>query len=477
MSIAKRLVTNTVWLYGAEVATKLIQMFLIVVLARHYGPTSFGDYSFAMAFTVLFSVIVDFGMNTLIIREVSKNRSLASKYITNVLLIKSALGMLTLLLIFAAINIMGYPQEIKYLVYLFGIYNVLTNITELIKSFFKSYEFMMLDSIIKLSEKGLILALSLMVVYLGYSVMMLSLAFISAEVLVIAFSIVAFRVKISRYFAHIDKRFIVKFMKLSVPFALGSIFYTVYFRIDVVLVTALTGSTSTGIYQSAMQVIEVLLFVSMFLGLSVFPLLSQSFKGNKERFWRIIDKSFKMLFLFGVPIVVGTVSLGDRFVSLFFGEEYFPAGAILKILVFFMFFNFFAQFSTFILVAMNKENKLLLIMCFMVFFNVVLNYILIAYHSITGAAVAKVISEVVFLSSILIVVRPIIVKEMFIISSKTILTGTLLFLIIYALSSLNLFWIVSLTALIYALMIYLFRIITKEDVMLIREVLGSSAIK
>jgi len=48
--------------------------------ARYLGAAGFGILSFALAFTGIFGVFSDLGLSTLTIREVARDKSLASKY-------------------------------------------------------------------------------------------------------------------------------------------------------------------------------------------------------------------------------------------------------------------------------------------------------------------------------------------------------------------------------------------------------------
>ncbi|MGB2840861.1 MAG: oligosaccharide flippase family protein [Halobacteriota archaeon] len=58
----------------------ILSLVLSIFIARSLGDVIFGKYSFALAFTAIFAVFSDLGYNTLLIREVARDKSLASKY-------------------------------------------------------------------------------------------------------------------------------------------------------------------------------------------------------------------------------------------------------------------------------------------------------------------------------------------------------------------------------------------------------------
>jgi len=68
-------------------------------IARHLGPEQFGIMSFVISFVSIFIVLTDFGLTTLMVREVSKDETKLSPYFINGGFLKIVLGIATLLII------------------------------------------------------------------------------------------------------------------------------------------------------------------------------------------------------------------------------------------------------------------------------------------------------------------------------------------------------------------------------------------
>jgi O-antigen/teichoic acid export membrane protein len=469
MSLAKKLVKNTALLYCGEVISKIFQILLVIILARHYGPNVFGEYSFAIVFTFVFSMFVDLGLNTLVLREVSVNKGLTSKYLKNIFFVKVLFSVLTFALIILIINLMEYSSEVKFLVYCFGLYNIFLQLVEYIKVFFKAYEFMHIDCMIRVFEKITTVVTSLVLIFLGFSIIYVALVFVTSAVLTTIFALILIKKKISEFSAKLDGDFTKSFMIRVIPFAVSSILYMIYLKSDIIIINSMIGSELTGIYTSAMQLIETLLFITTFIGLAVFPVISKSFVENKTRFWRIYEKISKFLFIIGLPIVIGTFILSDRFISAIYGNQYKGAGIILKILIFFIFFHFLTAFNGYTLYSMQLEKKLVLISIFVVLINIILNYVLIARYSILGAAIAKILAELVFFGWTFIAVKPNIDKVALMITAKMLIVGFFIFALTKFIKSLNLFLIISIVALVYTGLILLLKIISDEDINIIKE--------
>ena len=75
MNAVQRIAKNTA-LFTAHFVVSILGLILSIFIARNLGDVIFGKYSFALAFTAIFAVFSDLGYNTLLIREVARDKSL-----------------------------------------------------------------------------------------------------------------------------------------------------------------------------------------------------------------------------------------------------------------------------------------------------------------------------------------------------------------------------------------------------------------
>ena len=76
MNAVQRIAKNTAALFAAQFVVSILGLVLSIFIARNLGDVIFGKYSFALAFTAIFAVFSDLGYNTLLIREVARDKSL-----------------------------------------------------------------------------------------------------------------------------------------------------------------------------------------------------------------------------------------------------------------------------------------------------------------------------------------------------------------------------------------------------------------
>jgi len=72
--VEKKVIRNTVFLSSANIFARAVGFFYFVFLGRVLGVENFGHYNFALALVYNFYPVADFGVERLILRDLSKNR-------------------------------------------------------------------------------------------------------------------------------------------------------------------------------------------------------------------------------------------------------------------------------------------------------------------------------------------------------------------------------------------------------------------
>jgi len=147
MSTVQRIARNTTLLLLSNVASFVIGFFFTMYVARHLGAAGFGVLSFGLAFTAIFGVFTDIGLQVLMIREIARDKALAQKYLGNVAVLKIVLSLLTFGLIALTINLMDYPFETINVVYLIGLSVVFSAFSSMFYGVFRAHERIEFESV------------------------------------------------------------------------------------------------------------------------------------------------------------------------------------------------------------------------------------------------------------------------------------------------------------------------------------------
>ena len=120
---------NTSYFTFALILQKVISFTYFTLIARALGSELLGKYYLAISFTVIFAVFIDLGMVNVLTREVAKAKERASELLGNILAIKIPLAIISVIAVIVLINLLGYPELTKTLVYLSAISMVLDSFT------------------------------------------------------------------------------------------------------------------------------------------------------------------------------------------------------------------------------------------------------------------------------------------------------------------------------------------------------------
>lgn len=158
-------------------------------------------------------------------------------------------------------------------------------------------------------------------------------------------------------------------------------------------------SKENGYYEQAYKIVTMSLIIITTLGTVLVPRIAKAFADkNIKDIKMYLRKSYKFVWLLGVPMLIGIVGIIDVFVPVFLGDNFEKVKIILPILSLLyipMGMNYMTGRQYMIPTdQQNKYNKLLLIGGII---NVIVNFILIPKFFAIGAAIGSVSGELCIL--------------------------------------------------------------------------------
>ena len=295
MNTVQRIAKNTGVLLFAQIASCILGFFVIMYTARYLGAEGFGVLSFALAFTRIFGVFADFGLSPLTVREIARDKSLASKYLGNIAVMKVFLVIITFGMIALTINLLGYPEQTIKVVYLVALSVVFGAFSLMFYSIFQGYEKMEYQSIGRILSGVLTLSGALFAISQGFSVVGFASIYFLASVVVFGYSFAICVWKFVFPKIEIDRSFWKPTIKRASPFFLSAVFSAIGFGIDIVMLSMIKGDIVVGWYSAAYRIMEFLLFIpATFMG-SLYPVLSRLYVSSQDSLKSAYQNSFKYL--------------------------------------------------------------------------------------------------------------------------------------------------------------------------------------
>lgn len=475
MSGVRKIARNTLFLIASQIISYIIAFFYMIYIARYLGANGFGTLSFAIAFTGIFSILADLGLNTLTVREIARNKSLTGKYFSNVVLMKIILAVLTFGLIAIVINLLGYPNEVIYVVYFVALYSILTTFYGIFNSIFQAYEELEYQSVGQVFNNSLLFVGVLIGIYYGFNVLGFAFIFFISSIISLIYIFLIYIWKFPHYKMYINWNFWKSTIKEALPFGLTGISGMLYTYIDSVMLSLFQGNEVVGWYNAAYRLILALLYIPNTINTTLFPSMSQFHISSQDSLNLITEKYFKLMVITGIPLGAAVTILADDIIIFIFGYEYLQSIIALQILIWTTVFTFIGAAFIRSLEATNRQLIVTKISAVCVGVNILLNLILIPKISYVGASISTVVTEIILVGSAIKIgykfgfgisaktVKDILLKVTF----STVVMGLL---IIYF-KVLNLLILVPLAILAYFLVLYLIKGIDDVDMYLFKQII------
>ncbi len=250
----------------------------------------------------------------------------------------------------------------------------------------------------------------------------------------------------------------------SWPIGLSIIFNLIYLKADTIILSLFKSQAEVGLYGASYRVLDVLTtFPMMFVGL-LLPVLTAAWaEKNLERFKRIMQKAFDFLVMIAVPIIFGTLLLGERIMTLVAGRAFILSGTILKILILAAGMIFIGTLFGHAIVAVQKQRVMIWGYALVAIFSLASYLLFIPHYSYWGAAWVTVFSEgAVALLTFLVVYRTTCLFPSGKIFLKSVAASLAMLAVIYWLIDLNLIILITLGATVYFGVLYFLKGYSKE---------------
>lgn len=376
---------NTGVIIFTKIITIFIQLFITCKLARFLGPEGYGSFAFVFAYLAFFDVIVNPGLDRIVVREISKNNSRLNEFIGNVVLMKTILAFISVALACFIAHFLDYSEELKKLIYVAE----LTFFLSAGMSFqlaFEAHLQMVFRCLTQLISKVLLAVLIIFAIHLKASLLTIVCCvvfsnFIEMSILWLFYSKkfgITLKVNLLLW------RYL---FREGLPLALSIVMIAANLRVNQLMLAKMTNLSELGHYVAAFQVVEAWGFLPSAFMLSIFPLLSDYSVNSAEKFQKVYQLSFKYMSALSIPMAVGICTLAEPCIRILYGTQFDEAVGALKILAWSMVFMFVGAAHYNLLISVGYQKLDCLFTGAGLIINLLVNYTLIPFYGIEGAAI------------------------------------------------------------------------------------------
>lgn len=330
----KKIFANLFWSVMGKVVNMAGVLLVGILVARYLGPSQYGLMNYVISYVTLFTVISNFGLDDIEIRELSRTPERKEYILGTCFRIRIFFATLALIIVILSLILFNTDALTSCMILLYSV-TLYTGCFNIIRNYFTSIiknEYVVKSEIIRTFIGACI---KIVLLWIKAPLEYFIAATIFDTILVASgycFSYKKIIGKISDW--KYDRTMVPYYLRESFPLVLSGAAVVIYQRIDQVIIGNMIDNASVGYFATAGKFIDLILFLPMVLTQTVTPLLVKAkersldeYECKKQQFINIVVWLAIILSLF--------VSLSAYWLIHFtYGDTYLMAVPILQIMAF-----------------------------------------------------------------------------------------------------------------------------------------------
>ena len=402
------------------------------VMLRILGPEGAGIYYYAVIVFGWFDIFTNFGLNTFLTREVSRDRSQARRYLYNTSILRVLLMLAGVALLAAFIgvrqSIVSPPLSGEALLAIGLLYvGLLPNsLSTGLSALFYAFEQAEVPAAIATAATISKAVFGVLALMLGYGVVGLAGVSILTNLITLAIMGYVGRGLISppapspilregeetltptlspsergeqirRDFSP-DWPLIRRMVGESWPLLLNHFLQTIFLQIDVIIIEAYHGERMVGQYSVAYKWLLALNVIPAFFTMALLPVMSRQAREDRAALKRTYALGIKLLVSTALPIAVLFTFLAEALTVVLGGAAFLPDGAIAtQLMMWSIPIGWMNSLTQYVLIALDLQRRITWAFIAAVSFNIVANLIFVPQYGYRAAALITIASEAILL--------------------------------------------------------------------------------
>lgn len=386
--------TNIFWQFCEKFITLGLTFIVSIYLIRYLGPTGYGILSYGASYVLLFSALTTVGLQTIVIREISKATIKSEQIMGSAFAIMLCGGVLASIVALCG-TLIAKDQNVVIIIISFGcLANIVASLSVVnyylmadLKSRYTSY--------VIIGQKIVDGILTLLLIYYKFSVIAIgSLLLIESIIVYAVLYLIYTKVSMlsSWKFTFETAKYL---LKESIPLAISGAVINLYMRLDQVMIEHFKGLSAVGIYSVGIKLSELLYILPGVLSVNIFPLMVKKYASNPNEFNIFMMKMYRVFFYASLILAFSFFIVAKPLVHLLYGPQYMASAIVFKYGVLSIIAAFIGVINHLWLQIKGLQRYAVYItLCGLVccFF---LNLILIPIYGVIGAVLVMVITQMV----------------------------------------------------------------------------------
>lgn len=383
---------NTSWIMIGKAVQMILSFVTIFFMARYLGPTEYGSITYTYTYVGLFIQICALGTNDVLVKELLDKKDKNNEIVGTTIVFRFISSLVSILIIYLITTIM-YDNKVLVILTLLQAVSLIFQSFECIIYFYQSR--MLADKTAKINIIAYTLTAIFRIVCLIIKKDVRWFAFaVSLDYIVVAIFLLIIYMKEGnklKFSFNVG----VDILKKSWHYLFAGVMIAIYTQTDKLMLGKMLGETSVGYYSAATQLTNAWPFVLLAIIDSARPIIIELYSVDKEKYKKKIRQLYASIFYIGLFVALIFTIFSGLIIKIIYGADYADSSIVLKIVAWNTIFAYFGTSRTIWLQCENKLKYEKLLSFIGAITNIVLNYILISYFGIIGAAIAFTLTQII----------------------------------------------------------------------------------
>jgi len=395
--IIRRFRSNILLKTAGEVIARIGAFLFYAVGARILGVEEFGLFSLSYSYAFILVVMMDWGMSSVITRELARHPRDISTVLPSLLLYKLCLIPFALIFVWLVVTLIGYDARMIRVTLIMCFVAVGFALVEYLTSVLSGLEKMGIEAWVKAIWKmgGLVFAYVCFKMVHTLESFVVGLAL--GQWIAVMTGFVLVHLRVTKLTAKCDFDLIKRFVKASFPVFVSWIFLYFYDNQDLIILSYLSfPNDDIGLFSSSAKLIDALRPLPFLLVGAVYPILSEMALKNKDKYATILRPLLSYSILFLVPFSFVISWFSELVIRIVYGAEYQLASPVFAVAI----WGYIGVFLNYIvyhaIISLDGQNKIWKASLVVTLSNAVLCIVLFKTMGLSGGAWALLGAECIF---------------------------------------------------------------------------------
>lgn len=392
----KKFTQNTLWIIIQNIYTLFVGVFVLALVARYFGPKTFGEFNYASSIVALFTAFSTLGLQTLTVKSLLDKEYDEGTILCTSLLLRIFGGIFLCVISAITVRILQPSDKLLQAISVVLSIAMIFRASEAIDYWAQAYLKSKITSIARIISLTLTSLYKLYIVFSKGTLFQYAFATLLDAVVVGVFLFIAyFSIRTDRSEWKFKKNYAFDILKKCWYITISGLMITIYMRIDqVMLGSMIRDKTEVGLYAAAVNIAQMWYFVPSAIVVSFQSIImGYHAKGDAEKYNYHMKGLYTVTTYVSLAFAIVISVFSPIIINIMYGSSFAKASSILIVSIWGGIFAIMGTARDVWLVSENLQQYTIIYSLAGCITNIIINIVLIPKYGAYGAAIATVITQ------------------------------------------------------------------------------------